>query len=146
MKSLSKLSFFFIFFLLTSCNSKKQTTLHTNEEHSISSQTWVLASWMDNNIVRKLQTLESIQLTFNDSSNSIQGVDGCNSFFATYNINKDILIIKAGGGTKKYCGEESAKDEQDFIIFLEAKPTYIIEKGKLELSTKTEKLIFNTKN
>ena len=143
MKRLSILFLAYTLIINTSCNLKKEGSKTSNEELDLTSNTWVLDSWSKNDESYAFKTMESIQLTFVDSSKSINGNNGCNNFFASYSTDQNSLSVKAAGGTKKYCGEESSKDEQNFMDFLQSIPTYKIQSDQLLLETNTEKLLFN---
>lgn len=85
---------------------------------------------------------EEIVLSFDTSLSRVQGNNGCNQFFGDYSIQKDKLSIQNVGATKKYCGEESAKTEIDFINFIADCSIRTLKKEELILTKDKEKLLF----
>lgn len=143
MKNHPILTILLLMSLCFSCNSTKDTANSTQNNTILEGHVWQLEKWVSNDKIRETKTLETISLLFTDKVSQLNGSDGCNNFFATYTVEGEILIIKISGGTKKYCGEESAKDEQYFKSFLQSKPMYKIHKGNLILETKTDIITFN---
>ena len=126
-----------------SCNSTKDTANSAQNNTALEGQVWQLEKWVSNDKIKEAKTLEAISLLFTDKAKQLNGSDGCNNFFANYRVEDKILIIEISGGTKKYCGEESAKDEQYFKTFLSSRPMYKIHKGNLILETKSDIITFN---
>ena len=145
MKLNSILYFLLLVVIYSSCNSSKKTSQEAKPEDTITSHTWVLESWFSNDSLKNMQTMDAIELLFDESNMRINGIDGCNSFVASYGYDTNRLVVKMGAGTKKYCGENSAKDEQLFHQFLGSRPSYEIRNGILILNTPKDKLQFNPK-
>jgi heat shock protein HslJ len=143
MKNLPFLSLLLLLFFSVSCTQNKKSVSVKPAPNLLSSETWVLESWFTNDSLRTMHTMESIQLSFDDSTKRINGNDGCNNFIASYAYDESRLTVKMGGGTKKYCGEESAKDEQYFQQFIQSKPSYLVRDGILILESSSDKLKFN---
>lgn len=131
---------------IISCDSNKQVSKGENAEAMLSDHTWVLKSWQTNDVIRKTSTQSIIHVTFDDTKMQLTGVDGCNNFFGSYNIDDFKLIVENLGGTKKYCGDDSAVDEQAFLRLLQEKPEIYIHENKLSLKTKSDIVIFNPQN
>jgi heat shock protein HslJ len=145
MKSISILYLFLLLGVFNSCNSSKKASQETKPEDTITSNAWVLDTWFSNDSLKTMHTLDTIELLFDESNMRLNGSDGCNTFIASFGYESNFLIIKMGAGTKKYCGEASAKDEQLLHQFLGSKPSYQIKNGVLILSTAKDKLHFNPK-
>jgi heat shock protein HslJ len=143
MKKYPLLTILVLMTLCFSCNAAKDTAKTSKNPTQLEGQVWQIENWVSNDKVRKLNTLEPISILFTDTTKQINGSDGCNRFFANYTLEGKELIVKISGGTKKYCGEESAKDEQYFWSFLQSKPIYKIHKEKLILESKTDIITFN---
>lgn len=92
-----------------------------------------------------MSTMQTIHLLFDEEKSQLSGNDGCNDFFAGFKLEGDQLNIGPKGGTKKYCGDESAIDERAFSQFLE-KTIIVSFNGKnLQLSSDSEVLTFKVK-
>lgn len=64
-------------------------------------------------------TSTNVYMTLNAETGMIQGKSGCNSFGASYKLNKDHIQINRGMGTLMACDEESMKLEGAFLKALE---------------------------
>lgn len=135
-----------LFVLLSSCESKKNTTNSSDLLSSFYNTSWELDSWKSGSEMKELSTMQTIHLLFDDEKQQLSGNDGCNDFFAGFKLDGEKLNIGPTGGTKKYCGDESAKDERAFTKFLEQNISAEMNGKKLQLSSTTEILIFKAKN
>ena len=128
--------------IILSCSSKKNTqTSYENNELLLGSE-WSLSSWTLNGQYHPMNNSEEIMLSFDTSLSRAQGNNGCNQFFGDFSIQKDKLSIQNVGATKKYCGEESAKTEIEFIQFIADCSISSVKNEELVLTKDKEKLIF----
>ena len=72
-----------------------------------------------------------------DGTVSIQA--DCNNILGTYELNGNQITLTIGPTTMVFCGEESL--DQQFITFLDAVDSFILEGGRLELYTSTEAML-----
>lgn len=142
MNSFLKWPLLILSLIILSCSSKKNTqTSYENNELLLGSE-WSLSSWTMDDQDYPMNNSEEIVLSFDTSLSRVQGNNGCNQFFGDYSIQKDKLSIQNVGATKKYCGEESAKTEIDFINFIADCSIRTLKKEELILTKDKEKLLF----
>lgn len=142
MNSFLKWPLLILSLIILSCSSKKNTqTSYENNELLLGSE-WSLSSWTMDDQDHPMNNSEEIVLSFDTSLSRVQGNNGCNQFFGDYSIQKDKLSIQNVGATKKYCGEESAKTEIDFINFIADCSIRTLKKEELILTKDKEKLLF----
>jgi len=138
-------SLLLLFALFSSCNSKKNTVESKQDISSIYNNSWELASWKSESVEKTLSTMQTIHLLFDEEKLQLSGNDGCNDFFAGFKLKGDQLNIGPKGGTKKYCGDESAIDERAFSQFLEKTITVSFNNKSLLLTSDSEVLTFKVK-
>lgn len=72
----------------------------------------------------------NVYVTMNSATGMMQGKSGCNSFGASYKLDKDRIQISRGMGTLMACDAESMKLESDFLKALEQEKFTVEVKGK----------------
>ena len=140
------LSLFFLISIFSSCGSNADTsknfeadTVHLNDH------TWELASWEKDGEAYQNQFMETCTILFDNHAKKLQGSDGCNAFSATYNLEGNMVSSGPIAGTKKYCGEESSKDEQAFHEVLSSFEITALDDEKLVIKHGSQILIFKSK-
>ena len=142
MNSFLKWPLLILSLIILSCSSKKNTqTSYENNELLLGSE-WSLSSWTMDGQDHPMNNSEQIMLSFDTSLSRAQGNNGCNQYFGDYSIQKDKLSIQNVGATKKYCGEESAKTEIEFIQLIADCSISSVKKEELILTKDKEKLLF----
>lgn len=73
------------------------------------------------------------KLTLDFTADQVQGYDGCNQFSGSYEINEGRLIFGPMASTRRFCGEQINRIEQDFYQVLDDHTDHRVNKGILEL-------------
>ena len=140
--------------LISSCNSDKylvdkngfnQVPSENDNMEQLSKGFYYLDNWKIDNKLYTYNSKDSLLIKLDLKGNKIQGNDGCNTFFGTFTLDQGVMQIGPTGGTKMYCGDQSAKTEKAFRTFLEQEIKIQLKKGALILSTDKENLLFYPK-
>lgn len=87
----------------------------------------------------------NVYATLNSTTGMIQGKSGCNSFGASYKLNRDYIEISRKMGTLMACDAENMKLENDFLKALDQKKFTVKTQGNTVTfmnSKKEEVLVF----
>ncbi len=94
---------------------------------------WKMDTYLSN-IDHLVSPVSSTNLTLEFKDGRISGSSGCNSFFATYAVEKNSMSFGLIGATKMYCSNQGIMEqEQTYFMRLESVKTYKIEGNKLKL-------------
>ena len=152
MRTKSLLTIFICFTFILACNQDKylvDKNGHTAIEKDgnpvkLASTPYLLKTWSINGNEYSYFTSDSIMIMFDAASGKIQGRDGCNNFFGSYQIDQGQLKVGPTGGTKMYCGDKSADAEAAFHEFLKQDISIKIKKNILYLTSGTQEVTFKT--
>ncbi len=119
-------------------SKKKVKSAVTNNGVSYVDKKMVLTQLNGKNIAST-----SVYMTLKGETGMINGKSGCNSFGASYKLDKDRIQISRGMGTLMACDAESMKLENDFLKALEQQNFTIETKGNAVtfLNSKKEKVM-----
>lgn len=94
---------------------------------------WVLQSYLDPAGQTK-NVLPETQVTANFKDGKVNGSDGCNSYFASYELNGDQITIGQAGSTLMACSPEAIMTQAaDFQAALASASSFKIEGERLSL-------------
>ena len=136
-------SFLIAFFLLIACNSTSKT--QNIDLMKLDQYRWVLSEWQSEGGSKALNMMEECYLMFDSNLNKVQGSDGCNAFNGSYERSENDIKLGPVAGTKKYCGEESSRDETAFINALSDCKILSLNDEELKIGHQKEILIFKSK-
>ena len=136
-------SFLIAFLLLLSCNSTSKT--QNIDMMKLDQHRWVLSEWQNEGGSKALNMMEECFVMFDPNLNKVQGSDGCNAFNGSYERSENDIKLGPVAGTKKYCGEESSRDEAAFITALSDCKILSLNDEELKIGHQNEILIFKSK-
>ena len=129
-KILHQLTVLLIFLtILSACNS---TNSGANSNATLDGITWTLVSLNGQSV------LEGSEVTavFNQGESQMNGIAGCNNYFADYTADAGTLSIGTSGATRMICADPDGVMQQE-AAFLAALPTitaYQIQGDILEMN------------
>ena len=144
----SKFSFFLSILMISliSCQSNSKTAKNfTADPLTLDSHAWALDKWEKDGKDHQNSFMEECFIQFDNNLKQVQGSDGCNNFNGTYQLEGNKVTMGPLASTKKYCGEESAKDEKNFHSLLSAFEITELTAEKLVIKNDSDMLIFKSK-
>jgi heat shock protein HslJ len=121
--------------------------LETDEDEggSLEDTVWVLKEYGDPNDLTDVLDETEITAEFVSAEGTVEGSAGCNSYFASYELEDNQLSIPGPvGATEMYCSEpEDVMDqEQEYLAILQLAETYEIDGKELSIQCGSQVLIF----
>ena len=109
---------------------------------SIEDTMWKLDSYGEKGNFRPLLEDTEITIEFKSAESQFAGSGGCNSYFGSYEINQNELIINPPiGSTMMACPEPIMDQEQEYFKLLETTETFKVDNNKLTITCSGNKLL-----
>lgn len=116
------LSLFIIITTLSSCDSSKKAMAKQQQIKEALSETYQITQVGNNNL-----NDSKLIISFDKTSNKVNGFGGCNSFFGSYAIEGNQISFEGIGASKKLCQKEISGLENHFLKSLRIVNTVSIE-------------------
>lgn len=109
---------------------------------SMEDTAWELESYGEKGNLQTVIQDTEITIEFKSAEEQIAGSGECNSYFGSYEINKNKLtIIPPIGSTMMACPEPIMDQEQEYFELLEITETFQIQNGKLNIFCSGNKML-----
>ncbi len=114
---------------LSACN-RTNSAAETNA--TLDGATWMLLSLNGQTVLAESE----VTAVFNPDENRMNGLAGCNNYFAEYEVDGDMLSITAPGATRMICAEPDGlmQQEDTYLQSLSTIANYKIQDDKLEMT------------
>ncbi len=121
-------SLFALIMITESCNSSKKSIDNSAKNVQTLSGTYSISQIGDIKPISK-----ELSITFDDSTNSMSGFAGCNTFFGTYSLDNNSMTFKNIASSKKFCQKEINQLENQLITALNSVNTFSINENVISL-------------
>jgi heat shock protein HslJ len=114
--------------LLTACNAPKG-------QGALENKTWVLESYSQQDSLQDVLEGTEITAIFDSAEGEISGSAGCNSYFASYDVDGSKLSISTIGCTEMFCvtPEGVMEQEEQYLTTLATAESYEVRDGQLHI-------------
>lgn len=116
------LSLFVLLITISSCKSSTEVVELSKNKPEKLSGTYYIAQLEGNNV-----TLNNLEITFDETSNKVNGSAGCNSFFGNYSTENNTITFGNVGATKKLCSKNIMVIEAYFLKSLSLVDSFSID-------------------
>jgi heat shock protein HslJ len=112
---------------------------------TLEDKVWVLESYGEPGNLKDVLEDTEITATFDSAEEEVTGSAGCNSYFGSYEVKANKLLVPGPiGATEMWCGEQIGEQETQYLTTLQAAENYKIEDGKLTITCGNQVLIFRS--
>ena len=107
---------------------------------------WVLTDYSVDGDAKSLLPDRDVTILFISEDKEVNGSGGCNSYFASYQLDGSNLSIPGPiAATEMWCGDEVGEQERIYLEALQAAESYKVEGDKLTINCGNTVLIFKPK-
>jgi len=108
---------------------------------------WVLTDYSVNDVTKSLLPDRDVTILFISKDKEVNGSGGCNSYFASYQVDGSNLSIPGPiAVTEMWCGDEIGEQERIYLEALQAAESYKVEGDKLSINCGNIVLYFKSRN
>jgi heat shock protein HslJ len=121
------------------CGNAKEAANHQNHTELKSTKT-LSGTYKIAFIENNTELPETINITFDETTNTVSGFSGCNNFFGNYSVEGSSIQFSDIGMTRKFC-EEFMDVEQNMLNALGQVESFSMTNEVLNLKNKSTKLL-----